>query len=34
MKKRVKLMPDPEKTVMRRVMNELEGKEKHKVFVD
>ena len=34
LKKRVKLMPDPEKTVMRRVMNELEGKEKHKVFVD
>ena len=33
-KKRVKLLPDPEKTFVRRVMLELEGKEKHKLFVD
>jgi putative nucleotide binding protein len=31
---RVKLMPDPEKLVLRRIMLELEGKEKHKLFVD
>lgn len=34
LKKRVKLMPDPEKTVIRRVLQELEGTEKHKIFVD
>lgn len=33
-KKRVKLMPDPEKIVIRRIMNELEGNEKHRLFVD
>lgn len=31
---RVKLMPDPEKLIMRRIMQELEGKEKHKIFTD
>ncbi|MBU0461543.1 MAG: DUF655 domain-containing protein [Nanoarchaeota archaeon] len=34
LKKRVKLMPDPEKAVTKRVLEELEGKEKHKIFVD
>jgi putative nucleotide binding protein len=33
-KKRVKLMPDPEKVVIRRVLEELEGSEKHRLFVD
>ena len=33
-KGRVKLLPDPEKTFIRRVLLELEGKEKHKLFVD
>jgi putative nucleotide binding protein len=33
-KQRVKLMPDPVKTITRRVIAELEGKEKHLLFVD
>ena len=33
-KKRVKLMPDPESTVIKRIMAELTGNEKHKLFVD
>ena len=33
-KKRVKLMPDPKKTIIKRVMQELSGKEKHRLFVD
>ena len=33
-KKRVKLMPDPEKAIIRRIMKELSGTEKHRVFVD
>nr|MCK4930451.1 DUF655 domain-containing protein [Nanoarchaeota archaeon] len=33
-KKRVKLMPDPVTTIMRRIISELEGKEKHLLFVD
>jgi putative nucleotide binding protein len=32
-KKRVKLMPDPEKAIIKRVMAELSGEEKHKIFV-
>jgi len=32
-RKRVKLMPDPEKTVIKRILKEIEGKEKHLVFV-
>jgi len=32
-KKRVKLMPDPEKAIIRRIMAELGGKEKHRIFV-
>ncbi|MBD3209508.1 DUF655 domain-containing protein [Candidatus Woesearchaeota archaeon] len=34
MRRRVKLMPDPKKAVVRRVLEELEGKEKHHLFVD
>ncbi len=33
-KERVKLMPDLEKAIIKRVLAELEGTEKHKVFVD
>ncbi len=33
-KERVKLMPDPEKAIIKRVLAELSGTEKHKVFVD
>jgi putative nucleotide binding protein len=33
-KKRVKLMPDPEKTIIRRILNEIEGKEKHRIFAE
>ena len=34
LKDRVKLMPDPEKSVIKRILQELEGAEKHKIFVD
>ncbi len=33
-KKRVKLMPDPKTVIMRRIIQELEGKEKHNLFVE
>jgi len=33
-KKRVKLLPDPMKTVVRRILSELQGKEKYNLFVD
>ncbi len=33
-KSRVTLMPDPEKAIIKRVMLELEGKDKHSLFVD
>ena len=33
-RKRVKLMPDPVTTIVRRITAELEGKEKHLLFVD
>ncbi len=33
LKTRVKLMPDPKKLIVKRIMAELEGKEKHKIFV-
>ena len=33
-KTRVKLMPDPEKTVVKRIVSELEGNEKYHIFVD
>ena len=33
-KKRVKLMPDPEKAVIKRIMAEISGKEKHLIFIE
>lgn len=33
-KKRVKLMPDPEKAILKRITLELAGNEKHRIFVD
>ncbi len=33
LKKRVKLMPDPKKIIVQRIVSELEGKEKHNLFV-
>lgn len=33
-KKRVKLMPDPEMVIFKRIKLEMEGHEKHKVFLD
>ena len=33
-KKRVKLMPNPEKVVVKRIIDELSGTEKHRLFVD
>ncbi len=33
-KARVKLMPDPEKAIRKRILAEIAGKEKHKIFVD
>jgi putative nucleotide binding protein len=33
-KSRVKLMPDPEKVIVKRIMNEIMGIEKHRVFVE
>ncbi len=34
LKARIKLMPDPEKIIVKRILLELEGNEKHRVFVD
>jgi putative nucleotide binding protein len=34
LKKRVKLMPDPEKAIIKRILQELTGTEKHRLFVD
>ena len=34
LKTRVHLMPDPKTAIKKRILNELEGLEKHKVFVD
>jgi putative nucleotide binding protein len=34
LKKRVKLMPDPERAVLRRIIAEIGGKEKHRIFVE
>lgn len=34
LKNRVKLMPDPEKAVLKRILQELKGTEKHRIFVD
>jgi putative nucleotide binding protein len=33
-KQRIKLLPDPEKSFVKRIVQELLGKEKHKLFVD
>lgn len=33
LKKRVKLLPDPKKVVVKRIMQELEGDQKYKIFV-
>ncbi len=33
-KNRIKLMPDPEKIVIKRILLEMEGNEKHRIFVD
>lgn len=33
-KKRVKLMPDPEKTIVKRILIELQGDDKHRLFVE
>ena len=34
LRNRVKLLPDPEKAVVKRILQELAGNEKHKIFVD
>lgn len=34
LKKRVKLMPDPEKAITKRIVEEISGKEKHRAFVE
>lgn len=34
LKERIKLLPDPEKAVMKRILNEIGGAEKHHLFVD
>jgi len=34
LKARVKLMPDPEKAIIKRILLELEGNEKHHIFVE
>ncbi len=33
-KNRVKLMPDPDKVIIKRILQELQGTEKHRIFVD
>ena len=34
LKKRVKLMPNPSKTIIKRILLEIAGKEKHRIFAD
>ena len=34
LQKRVRLMPDPLKLIVKRIFAEITGKEKHKVFSD
>jgi len=34
LKKRVKLMPNPEKALTKRILKEMEGNEKHNLFVE
>jgi len=31
-KKRIKLMPDPKRIIIKRILQELEGNEKHRIF--
>ena len=33
LKARVKLMPDPKQVIIKRIISEIEGKEKHRIFV-
>ena len=33
-KSRVKLMPDPEKVIIKRILAEISGNEKHKLFIE
>ncbi|MBS3166934.1 DUF655 domain-containing protein [Candidatus Woesearchaeota archaeon] len=33
-KQRIKLIPDPEKLIIKRILLELEGSDKHRLFVD
>lgn len=33
-KKRIKLMPDPEKAIVRRIINEIQGEEKYRLFTE
>jgi len=34
LKDRVKLMPDPEKIIIKRILKELDREEKHYIFLD
>ncbi len=34
LKKRVKLMPDPEKAIIKRILMEIQGQEKHNLFAE
>lgn len=34
LKDRIKLLPDPEKAIIKRILNEISGEEKHHLFVD
>ncbi|MCX8147316.1 MAG: DUF655 domain-containing protein [Candidatus Woesearchaeota archaeon] len=34
LKKRVKLLPDPEKAIVKRIISELKGEDKHRIFVE
>ncbi|MBN1385445.1 DUF655 domain-containing protein [Candidatus Woesearchaeota archaeon] len=34
LKKRVKLMPDPQKAIIKRILKEIDGTEKHRIFVE
>ena len=34
LKKRVKLMPNPQKAIIKRILAEMSGKEKHMIFAD
>ena len=33
LKKRVSMLPDPKKMIIKRIIEELEGKDRHKLFV-